>query len=96
MMLFFFFSMDTKTAAENSLYIIFFSQTANLAAGIVTGSIPDFAAEILLLMVSGGIAGGICGRFLNRKIQEKTVVWLFIGLMLVMIGIYSYNIVKFM
>lgn len=94
--LFFFFSMGTKTAAENSLYIIFFSQIASLISSVVTGSIPVFSVRILLLMVAGGIAGGICGRALNKNIEDKTVDKLFIGLMVVMILINAYNIWKFM
>ena len=94
--LFFFFSMSTKTAAENSLYIIFFSQMASLIATIVTGSVPAFQLGVLPLMVAGGIAGGICGRAINKKIKEKTVDKLFIALMVVMIAINLYNIYKFM
>lgn len=94
--LFFFFSMSTKTAAENSLCIIFFSQMASLIATIVTRSVPAFQLGVLLLMVAGGIAGGICGRAINKKIKEKTVDKLFIALMVVMIAINLYNIYKFM
>lgn len=93
--LFYFFSMTTKVAAQNSLYIIFFSQTASLLAAIVTGSVPKFQPSLLALMAAGGIAGGICGRRINKKIDEKTVDKLFIGLMVVMIGINIYNIYKF-
>ena len=94
--LFFFFSMSTKIAAENSLYIIFFSQIASLISTIITGSVPDFQIGVLILMVAGGIAGGICGRIINKKIEEKTVDKLFIGLMILMIIINIYNIHKFM
>lgn len=94
--LFFFFSMPTKVAAENSLYIIFFSQIASLIATIVTGSLPEFQMGILVIMVIGGIAGGICGRAVNKKIDEKTVDKLFVVLMVVMIAINIYNIYKFM
>lgn len=93
--LFFFFSMSTKTAAENSLYIIFFSQLASLIASIATSSVPAFSAGILVLMAAGGIAGGMCGRALNKKIEEKTVDRLFIGLMILMILINIYNVYKF-
>ena len=72
--LFFFFSMSTKIAAENSLYVIFFSQIASLISTLVTGSVPDFQPGVLLLMVAGGIAGGICGRAINKKINEKTLI----------------------
>lgn len=94
--LFFFFSMTTKVAAENSLYIIFFSQTASLISTIATGSVPEIRMSILALMVIGGIAGGICGRAINKRIDEKTVDKLFIVLMVVMIMINIYNIYKFM
>ena len=90
--LFFFFSMSTKIAAENSLYIIFFSQIASLVSTIVSGSVPDFQIGVLILMVAGGIAGGICGRAINKKIDEKTVDKLFIALMVLMIVINIYNI----
>ena len=94
--LFFFFSMSTKIAAENSLYIIFFSQIASLVSTIISGSVPDFQIGVLILMVAGGIAGGICGRAINKKIDEKTVDKLFIALMVLMIVINIYNIFKFM
>ena len=86
----------TKIAAENSLYVIFFSQIASLISTLVTGSVPDFQPRVLLLMVAGGIAGGICVRAINKKINEKTVDKLFIALMLLMIVINIYNIYKFM
>lgn len=93
--LFFFFSMSTKEAAESSLYIIFFSQTASLLSSLATGSVPEFPAELLVLMVCGGILGGICGRALNQRMEERTVDRLFIGLMVLMILINVYNIYKY-
>ncbi len=94
--LFYFFSMDTKTAAENSLYIILFSQIASLLASLFTRTVPRFPIEMLLLMVCGGIVGGMVGRKVNKKLDEKAVDHLFIGLMLLMILINLYNIYKFM
>lgn len=93
--LFYFFSMSTKVAAENSLYIIFFSQLASLLSSMVTGTVPGFNVSTLLVMVIGGLAGGICGRNLNKRIKESTVDKLFIALMVVMILINIYNIYKF-
>lgn len=90
--LFYFFSMTTKIAAENSLYIILLSQAAGLLSSIVTKSVPDFQAPVLALMAAGGITGGITGRALNKKISDRTVDRLFIGLMVVIILINIYNI----
>ena len=89
--LFYFFGMDTKTAAANSLYIILFSQLASVLATIVTHEVPPFQWAALLLMVAGGIGRGIAGRALNRRMDESMVDKLFIGLMAVIIGISIYN-----
>lgn len=94
--LFFFFSMDTKTAAENSLYIILFSQIASLLASILTATVPAFSLGMLLLMVAGGICGGICGRSVNKKLDSVAVDKLFIALMVLMIFINLYNIYQFL
>lgn len=93
--LFFFFSMPTKAAAENSLYIIFFSQIASLLSSAVSGSIPEFKISMLLMMAAGGIGGGIAGRIINKRISDELVNRLFIGLMVVILFINLYNIYRF-
>ena len=90
----FFFSMNTKTAAANSLYIILFSQIANLLTIVLTASIPEFRVPALILMVAGGIGGGIVGRKLNKKMDNRAVDKLFIGLMVLIVGICVYNAVR--
>ena len=93
--LFFFFSMDTKAAAENSLYIILFSQITRLRSTLAGGSIPEFKCPVLLFMTLGGIGGGICGRWINKYISEKTVEKLFLLLMVLIIGMNVYNLFVF-
>lgn len=93
--LFFFFSMSMKVAAETSLYMIFFSQLTSLLSTIFTKSVPEFSVFLLVLMIIGGIAGGKCGRDLNNRLSEERVNKLFIGLMVAMIGINIYNIFQF-
>lgn len=93
---FFFFSMSTKIAAENSLYVIFFSQLLSLLASIVAKTIPVFETGILLLMALGGVAGGIFGRNINQKMDDAAVDKLFIGLMMFMILINVCNVFKFL
>ena len=89
----YFFGMDTKTAAANSLYIILFSQIASLIATVVTG-VPEFGILALVLMVAGGIGGGIAGRSLNKKMDNRAVDKLFIGLMVLIVAICVYNTVR--
>ena len=94
--LFYFFSMDTKTAAQNSLYIILFSQVTSLLTTLITRSVPPFEWPALLCMVAGGIGGGMAGRRLNKRLDNAAVDRLFTGLMVVIIGISIYNAVRFM
>lgn len=94
--LFFFFSMDTKTAAANSLYIILFSQAASLLMTLVTKTVPEFTWLTLFLMVLGGIGGGMAGRKLNKKLDNQAVDKLFMILMAVIIGISFYNTYQYM
>ena len=56
---------------------------------------PEVKISYFLVMVIGGIAGGMIGSKVNKKIDEENVNKLFIGLMAVIIGINIYNAVKF-
>lgn len=93
--LFYFFSMSTKVAAANSLYIILFSQITSLANTLMTRTVPEFDVMLLVLMVISGIGGGMAGRTINKKIDSDTVDKLFVGLMVVLILINIYNIYRF-
>ena len=93
--LFYFFGMDTKTAAQNSLYIILFSQITSLVTTLLTRSVPPFEWTALLFMVVGGIGGGMMGRRLNQKMDNAAVDKLFMGLMIVIILISLYNFFRF-
>ena len=94
--LFYFFSMDTKTAAQNSLYIILFSQITSLVNTLITHTVPEFEIGLLILMVGGGILGGAAGRIVNKRMDVNMVNKLFIGLMAVIMLICAYNIYQFM
>lgn len=89
--LYYFFSMDTKTAAANSLYIILFSQATSFVATLVTGTVPEFTPVTLVLMVVGGISGGMAGRVINKRMDNVAVENLFLALMAVIILISIYN-----
>lgn len=93
--LYYFFTMSTKVAAQNSLYIILFSQAASFLKTVIGRTVPEFEILLLVGMVACGIAGGIVGRKINKKIDEKMVDKLFIGLMVVIILINIYNIFKY-
>lgn len=91
--LFFFFSMSTKTAAQNSLYIILFSQLTSLLSTLVSG-VPPFEMTALIWMVLGGVFGAMCGRTLHKKLSSQRVKKLFMWLMILIIGICAYNVCR--
>ena len=93
--LFFFFSMDTKAAAQNSLYIILFSQAASLLNSLATKTVPPCDLGLLAAMVACGILGGAAGRWMNRRMDGEMVNRLFKGLMLLIMAVCVYNTFRF-
>ena len=91
----FFFSMETKTAVQNSLCVIMFGQAAYVASTLITRTTPDFAWPVLALMIAGGICGGIVGKRLNRRFDNKTVDKLFVFLLAFIMLICAYNTCRF-
>lgn len=94
--LYFFFSMDTKTAAQNSLYIILISQSVGMLKTVLSGSVPPVSAMLLAGMVAFGVLGSELGGRLNRRLSERGVTCLFEGAMVLVMGINIYNIVRFL
>lgn len=92
----FFFSLDTKKAAQNSLYVIMFSQIFAIGNKVISGTVPTFSPWLLLLMVAGGIAGGMIGQKIQRRIESRTVERLYIAFILLTIGVNLYNVAKFL
>ena len=92
--LYYFFSMDTKTAALSSLYVILFSQSASFISTVARGTIPEFEWPVLLVMVVGGILGGNLGRSISKKLSNSDVDQLFFWLLTVITAISCYNLVN--
>lgn len=93
--LYFFFSMNTKTAALNSLYMIFFAQTASLIFTIVSSSVPQTDFITLAVMILSGIIGGYMGRKINKRMSGKAVDILFCCMLLIITCISIFNLVKY-
>lgn len=87
----YFFGMEAKKAAANSLYIILFSQVANILVTFISGSVPDFEWLALILMIAGGIGGAQIGRTISRRLDNAMVDKLFLGLLVVIMFICVYN-----
>ncbi len=93
--LYFFFSMNTKTAALNSLYMIFFAQTASLLFSFASASIPEIDFLTLAVMIISGITGGFIGRKINRKMSSKAVDMLFCSMLITIISTSIYNLFRY-
>ena len=95
MVLSYFFSMDTKTSALCSLFIIFFSQLVSLLRSLITSSVPNFEWSLLILMMVFAVIGANLGRWASKKMDNKAVDKLFFVLLIVIIAISIYNVIRF-
>ncbi len=93
--LFFFFSMDAKEAAKNSIYIIMFSQISSIITAVVSGTVPDFTWPNLIVMMCGGVAGAIIGAAISKKMDSARVEKLLRVLLIIIICIDFYNVIQF-
>lgn len=94
--LYYFFSMPAKKAAQNSLFIVLFSQLTSTLKTILFDGIPTFDLYILLGMIFLGIIGSETGRRINRKIDNRQATLCLEGAMLLILAINVYNIVRFL
>ncbi len=94
--LYYFFAMDSKTSALNSIYIILFSQATSLVRTFAADAVPAFDPWLLALMVAGGVGGGFLGSAVSRKLTNQGVDTLFSGVMLAIIAISCFNFVRFL
>lgn len=93
--LYYCFSMNKKTAAKNSLYIIFLSQIFSLGYSLISGNIPPFSFGVLVSMVLGGFAGGAAGRHISRFISDKSVGLIFRTLTILILMICIHNFLNY-
>lgn len=91
-MLYYLFSMDTKTAALNSIYIILFSQAASLLWSLVTWQIPAFPPLALAVMAAGGVCGGLAGSGIVRRLHATHMDKIFMTLLVIIVGICVFNV----
>jgi len=95
MVLSFLFSMETKEAALNSLYVIFFSQLSTLLLNLFQGTVPQVDILILMMMIMSGIIGALLGRRLSQRLTNMHIDRLFLGVMILIIGLSISNVFRF-
>ncbi len=91
----FFFAMETKPAAQASLFIIAFSQTASLIYSLVLGGLPDFALVALVGMCAAAVLGSVVGRKIAKKVSSQTIDRTYLFALVLIICICAYNFARF-
>ncbi len=91
----FLFSLDAKAAARHSIFIILFSQIANLLLTLATGTVPPFEPLHLCTMMLGGVSGALLGGRIAQRLHVRGVDNVFLGLLLLICVICVSNIVRF-
>ena len=89
--LYYFFSMDTKKAAVNSILVILISQAASLLMSLMTGTVPPFGWGELAAMVCAGALGGSLSARLHKKLSVAVTEHLFVSLLAVILFVCVYN-----
>ena len=95
MVLYLFFGLNTKEAAINSIYIIFFSQGVSVIQTIIKG-VPNFTWLAFIMMVAGGIIGGTVGPMISKKLSLKGVDKIYLCMVVGIILISVYNAVNYL
>lgn len=89
------FSMDTKNAIINSIFIIFFSQLSNLLTVGFTTGFAVYDLSMLGYMISGGILGGFIGTVFARKFSSRKIEAIFNALLILIIFINIFNMIQY-
>jgi len=86
------FSMDSRAAAAHSILIILFSQSAKLITVMADGGFAGYDLSALFYMIPGGVAGGLLGAWLNRRLERATIQILFrtVVFMIILLNLYNF------
>ncbi|MBC2850117.1 sulfite exporter TauE/SafE family protein [Cetobacterium sp. 8H] len=95
MVLYLFFGLNSKEAAINSIYIIFFSQGISIIQTILKG-VPNFVWLSFVMMVAGGLLGGIVGPMVSKRLSLKGVDKIYLCMIVGIILISIYNGINYL
>jgi uncharacterized membrane protein YfcA len=94
MVISYFLSMDSKTAALHSLYTIFLSQAASFPLLFAKGGMPPVNPVLLIAMTSGGLCGGLIGSRIVKVLRDEQEDRLFSIVLWLVILLSAYNTVQ--
>ncbi len=90
----FFFSMNAKKAAANSIFIILISQAASALFSLASASVPPIALAHLAAMVTAGALGGLGSAKLRERLSVSGTERLFRYLLCAIALVCVFNIIR--
>lgn len=93
--LMFLFSMNAKSAAFNSILIIFFSQFASLSFLGISTSFIEVNMKMLPFILTGGALGGLVGTRMTKNIKSHQIEYILSVSLLIIFLINIYNLIQF-
>jgi len=90
-----FLSMNLKTAALYSMFIILFAQGANLIRWGVAGFPADVPVDFLIAVLIGSVAGALIGAALYKKVNSAILKKLYAGVLLFVIIVTVVNLIAY-
>ena len=89
------FSVSVRDAAIYSIFVILFSQLSNVIATAITPGLQSYNLSVLIFMIPAAILGAFIGSYLNRKLSEKFVEYIFNTVMIIILLMNIYNTFTF-
>lgn len=89
------FSMNTRDATINSIFIIFFSQLSSLLIIASTTGYSSFDLSMLSYMLIGGVVGGFIGTSFSQKLTDRKIENIFYFTLTGIFLINIYNMVRY-
>lgn len=89
------FSMNAKSAAFNSILIIFFSQFASLSLLAIATGFAGIKMKMLLFILTGGVIGGFLGTRITKRLQSRQIEFILSISLLIIFFINLYNLIHF-
>ncbi|MBR4887769.1 MAG: sulfite exporter TauE/SafE family protein [Clostridia bacterium] len=89
------FSMTSKEAAKNSIFVIFLSQVVSLLTTVAGGTVPDVQPWLVVLMALGGVGGALIGGAISKKISDTGVDKVFMWMLAAIALVNVWNIFRF-
>lgn len=88
------FGVDIKRAMIASIFIILFSQIANMVSTTLFTGFGGYDYSMLYFMIPGGIIGGFIGAEIGGRLSNKTSEKIYYAIIIGLLALNAYNVVS--